>query len=315
MTARPLRVDSVDPSRDAREGLPVAVLLFSASMWGLAWWPLKAFAAEGLSGPLLALLTYGAVGMVGLPWLWRERAGWRPETRWLLLIAILGGWGNAAFVSAMVLGDVVRVMLLFYLAPVWSVLGGRVFLGEAVSRRRGAAVVLALAGAFLVVGGFKAFDSPLSAADLLALSAGMGFAGNNVVSRAAQAISTVSKTVSLCIGCGLIALLMLVVAGPPSAAWPAPTLPLGVALVAYSFGGLLLVTATWQWSVTRLEAGRSGVIAIAELGVALVTASLIGGERLTPHEWLGGALIMAAALLEATDTATPSPSHRTEESA
>ena len=133
--------------------LPVAVLLFSSSVWGLSWLPLKAFAEHGLSGPLLALLTYGLVGLVGLPWLWRERALWLRDKRLLLALVVLGGWGNASFVSALVLGDVVRVMLLFYLAPVWSVLGGRLFLGEAVSLRRAGAVALALIGAFLVVGG------------------------------------------------------------------------------------------------------------------------------------------------------------------
>ncbi|HET7792579.1 MAG TPA: EamA family transporter, partial [Rhizobacter sp.] len=114
---------------------PVAVLLFSATLWGLSWWPLKGFAAVGLGGPVLVLLTYGVVGALGLPWLLRERGAWHGEGRHLLLLALVGGWANAAFVSALVLGDVVRVMLLFYLSPVWSVLGGRIFLGERLSRR------------------------------------------------------------------------------------------------------------------------------------------------------------------------------------
>ena len=285
--------------------LPVFVLLFSSVLWGLSWWPLKAFAAAGLSGPMLALLTYGAVGLAGLPWLLRERPQWQPQARLLLTLALIGGWGNAAFVSAMVIGDVVRVMLLFYLAPVWSVLGGLLVLGEAVSRRRAAAVVLALAGAFLVVGGVDALAAPWSAADLLALSAGLGFAGNNIVSRAAQAVPTASKTVALCLGCAIASGLLLVRVGTPLA-WPSPALIGGLAV--YAFGGLLLVTATWQWSVTRLEAGRSGVIAIAELFTAVLSATLIGNEHLLPREWFGGALIAAAALLEATDSGTsPQP--------
>ncbi len=281
--------------------LPVAVLLFSSSMWGLSWLPLKAFAEHGLSGPWLALLTYGLVGLAGLPWLWRERALWLKDKPLLLALVVLGGWGNAAFVSAMVLGDVVRVMLLFYLAPVWSVLGGRIFLGESVSPRRAGAVALALIGAFLVVGGFSVLDAPLSAADVLALTAGMGFAGNNIVSRAAQAMPTATKTVGLCIGCALMALLMiLVVPGAPMVAMPSAGVIAG--LLAYSLLGLALVIVTWQWSVTRLEAGRSGVIAIAELLVAMLTATLIGDEVMLPREWLGAALIVAAAVLEATDS-------------
>ena len=41
----------------------------------------------------------------------------------LVLLALVGGWGNTAYVTALVQGDVVRVMLLFYLLPAWSVLG------------------------------------------------------------------------------------------------------------------------------------------------------------------------------------------------
>jgi drug/metabolite transporter (DMT)-like permease len=127
------------------------ILVFASSVWGLTWWPLKSFAAQGLSGPLLAAVTYGLAGLLGLPFIIAQRKHWRTQTTLLVWIALVGGWGNTAFVSAIVLGDVVRVMLLFYLAPVWSVLGGRLLLGERVSSRRAFAVVLSLAGAFLVV--------------------------------------------------------------------------------------------------------------------------------------------------------------------
>lgn len=294
--------------------LPITVLLFSASLWGLSWWPLKGFAAAGLPGPLLSLLTYGSVGLVGLPLLLRERARWRSEAGLLVLLMLVGGWANTAFVNALMLGDVVRVMLLFYLAPVWSVLGGRLFLGEVISRRRAAAVGLALGGIFLVVGGFSAWGAPLSTADLLAVSAGMAFAGNNIVSRAAQAIPMRSKTIAVFVGCGFASLLMMQLLGTGSgtaarSAWPEPSIGLVCALAAYAFGWLLLATATWQYGVTHLEAGRSGVILIAELLVALVSASLIGSEHLAPREWAGSVLIALAALLEATDQSADTSSH------
>jgi drug/metabolite transporter (DMT)-like permease len=294
----------------------VWVLLFSSSLWGLTWWPLKSFAAAGLSGPLLAMLTYGFAGLVGLPWLLRQRPQWRAQARLLFWIALVGGWGNTAFVSAMVLGDVVRVMLLFYLAPVWSVLGGRLFLGERVSGRRALAVTLSLGGAFLVVGGMAAFTAPPSAADLLAVTAGLAFSGNNILARKAQDVPVYSKTTGLLLGCGLTSALMLgamavLGAAPlsvPSASAFSPRLL--VLLGLFSLLWMALVTFTWQWSVTRLEAGRSGVIAIAELVVALLSATLSGFETMTTTEYIGAALIACAALLEATDNpAISSPDH------
>lgn len=288
----------------------VWVLLFSASLWGLTWWPLKSFASHGLSGPMLALLTFGLAGLAGLPWLIRQRSQWRAHSSLLLWIALIGGWGNTAFVSALVIGDVVRVMLLFYLIPMWSVLGGRLFLNEQVSPRRGAAAALSLAGAFLVVGGPRAFDAPPSMADLLAISAGLAFSGNNILARKAQGIPSASKSVGLLLGCAATSALMLGVmalldyASPPLASVAfSPALLL--ALAAFSLLWMTLLTFSWQWSVTRLEAGRSGVISIAELVVALLTATWFGGEQMGWLDGAGAALIGLAAILEATDNPTP----------
>lgn len=271
--------------------------------------PLKAFAAYGLSGPLLAGVAFGLAGLVSLPLLLREHRQWRRSLGLLVLLALVGGWGNTAYVSALVMGDVVRVMLLFYLLPAWSVLGGWLFLDEQVSRRRGGAVALALGGAFLVVGGLAAFDTPFSVADAMAVSAGMGFAGNNIIARHAQGIPTASKTVVLFLGCALSALpLALWMDGSVAADVLTSLTPAVLAwLVAYAVGWLGLVTATWQWSVTRMEAGRAGVISIAELVVALLAATLVGGERMTLLECMGGLMIAVAAVLEATDSAASTP--------
>jgi drug/metabolite transporter (DMT)-like permease len=51
--------------------------------------------------------------------------------------------------------------------------------------------------------------------------------------------------------------------------------------------------------VTHLESSRAGVILLAELVVAVLTALWFGGESLTPMGWAGGALIATAALVEA----------------
>lgn len=283
-----------------RSRLALLLLFFSASLWGLTWWPVKNFAAAGLSGPWLTLLSYGPVGLAGLVLLWRERAAWQRQLGFFLLLGLVGGWANTAFINALLLGDVVRVMLLFYLSPVWSVLGGRLFLGEKVGPRRLLAVVLALAGLWCVIGGAAAFDAPLSTADLLALSAGLAFAGNNLISRATQSVPMLSKTVVVFFGCGVVSAATVGWQHLPA---PAITASLGLALLAYGFVWMLLATATWQYGVTHLESGRAGVILITELVVAVLTVTWFGGEQMLPRIWLGGLLIAAATLIEATDNA------------
>ena len=51
-----------------------------------------------------------------------------------------------------------------------------------------------------------------------------------------------------------------------------------------------------------MEAGRSSIIIIMELITAVVSATLIAGERMSVPEMLGGVLILSAALIEALRT-------------
>ena len=112
-----------------RSAPAVAALLAERPVPGLTLLPLKYFAIHGLGGVALTLVAHGGVGLLGLPLIWLQRAPWRPQAPLLLLICLLGGTANLCFVNALMHGEAVRAMLLFYLAPMWSVLGGTLFWG------------------------------------------------------------------------------------------------------------------------------------------------------------------------------------------
>ncbi|MFN4004329.1 MAG: DMT family transporter [Hylemonella sp.] len=287
----------------------VALLFFSATLWGLSWWPLKQFAAQGLGGAMLALLAYGPVAAAGLLVLWRQRLQWRPAAARLLALGLIGGSANVAFVAALMQGEVVRVMLLFYLSPVWSVLGARLFLGEAVGRRRLLAVALALAGLAAVLGEGWAWAAALTPTDGLALWAGLAFAGNNLLARATPGVPLGSKTAAVFAGAAIAAAMLLAAGGGAAAALPAAS-AVGAAL-AYGVGWLGLAMVTWQYGVTHLQTGRAAVILLTELVVAVASSVAMGEEPLTLRLAVGALLIGLAAWLEASDEAAdPVPGKR-----
>lgn len=276
--------------------LPLTVLFAASFMWGLAWLPLKQLERLGLSGIALTFIACGAAAALLVPRFVRERAHWRGETRWLLAIAVLGGYANLAFTVAMIYGEVVRVMVLFYLLPVWGVLGGKLFLGEHLDALRATAVAAALAGALLILGGFDVLRGAVSWTDLLAVTCGLTFAGNNLVFRARQTIPVASKTAAMLFGATLLAAALLVAGGQP---WPDTSAFGWLAAAGYGLAWLLVATLGTQFGVTHMEAGRASIIIILELVTAVVSAVLIGGERMSPAEMAGGALILAAAVIEA----------------
>jgi drug/metabolite transporter (DMT)-like permease len=275
---------------------PVVALVGSSVMWGGMWWPLKQINALGIGGIPLVICAFGAASLLLLPILALQRRSWTGDGRFLLLIALLGGYANIAYTEALIYGEVVRVMVLFYLVPVWGVLGGRLFLGERIDWIRGLGVVLALSGAFIILGGFKVLAGRIAWTDLLAVTCGMAFAGNNLVFRARQAPPVSSKVAAMLLGTAVLALPLVLLIREP---WPQVAPSSWGWVAAYGIAWMLVATAATQWAVTHMEAGRASTLIILELVTAVVSATLIGGERMGPGEWFGSVLVIAAALLEA----------------
>lgn len=275
------------------------ILVAASIMWGLSWLPLKALNQMGIEGIPLTFIAYGAITLVLLPLLIMQRERWRGEGRWLLLIAVLGGYANIAFTCAMIYGEVVRVMVLFYLLPVWGVLGGRIFFGEKIDAARAMAVTIALTGAFLVLGGFNAFDGRISWSDGLALSASITFGANNLLFRARQAAPVPIKVAAMLIGCFVIAAVLVIA---QIQAWPESITTNWFYVALFGIGFILVATTGTQWGVTHMEAGRASIIIILELVTAVISAMLIGGETMNTMEIMGGLMILSAAVIEARRT-------------
>jgi len=285
------------PYPSVRPLYPVLVLLVASVAWGLTWIPLKHFAGFGLRGVNVTLVGHGSVGALALFWLGYRRANWRHAWPALLLLATFGGLANLAFASAIVSGDVVRVMVLFYLLPAWGVLGGWLLLGERVDTLRKLTVVGALVGAFLILGGVSVLSQRPSLVDVLAVVSGMALALHNVLFRKLGSVTVPDKVATMFVGCLMWAVPLTLLGvqslpgGVPSAIW--------LELVTFGLVWVFAATVGTLWGVAHMQAGKSSVLIIMELVTAVASAALINGARLQPIEWFGGVMIVAAAFLEA----------------
>src|ERR1700748_1279290 len=133
-----------------RSAGPVLALLVNAFVWGVSWWPFRHLQAMGLHPLWATTLVYvlSAAPMVpGRPAALRQLA--TQPVLWLIFLG--SGATNATFNWAVSIGDVVRVVLLFYLMPLWSLLLARVILKEKLTPGSVVRVAMALAGAALVL--------------------------------------------------------------------------------------------------------------------------------------------------------------------
>ena len=275
--------------------MPVAGILSGALVWGLIWYPFRVLQMSGISGPLATLITYALAMLFGafmLPRVWRElpRAGW-----WAVLLVFSAGWANFGYVLAMLHGEVMRVLLLFYLAPVWTILFSYWLLNERLNRYGYSVIALSMGGAFIMLWEPKlGIPFPKNISEWTGLSAGMGFALSNVVSRRAAHLSVEAKSVSIWFGTAALTAPLLWWQGGweigeiAAQSWLILCL-LGIALCACSFAV--------QYGVTHMPANRATLLFLFELVVAAIASYFLAHEAMGLREWIGAALIISATLL------------------
>ena len=276
--------------------LPVLGLLFGASMWGLIWYPYRLLQDDGVGGVVSSLASYAIPLVLALPFFWPHLKPARPYLGWLALLGLAAGWTNMGYVLAVIGGEVMRVVLLFYLAPVWTVIFSRWLLGERLSVWGWLIMVFSFAGALTMLwpqGG--GLPLPANQAEWIALSAGATFALANVVTRKLNEADIWAKSLAVWGGVTVVALVALMAesrpfefaAGAAASVW---LLLLGVGLC------IGLMTVAVQYGLTHTPANQAIIIFLFELVVAAFASWFLANEALTLREWLGGVLIIAGSL-------------------
>lgn len=271
----------------------VAIMLFGSTLWGLYWWPLRELGRGGLPGLwAIALVYLGATA--GFGWMARGLLGELRRHRLRVLgIGISATIAGISFSLGMIHGEVARVMILFYLSPVWAVVLARVLLHERLLPATIPALVLAIIGAGLLL--WPAEGRPLdgfSGADVLGLVSGLGFAFTNLQLRAGTTVPARLKNLAVCFLVPPVAIALAL-------ALRIPANPFVPSLVAGFLVGLIwmtAMTAATQYGISRLALQRSSVLLLWELVVGAVSAALLAGEGLTPMEIAGGLCIVLAGL-------------------
>jgi drug/metabolite transporter (DMT)-like permease len=273
-------------------------LLLNALVWGLSWWPLREMQALGLHPLWSSGLIFGlALGVLSLwkPTAWQQLR--HTPALWTLMIA--AGLTNVGFNWAVATGDVVRVVLLFYVMPAWSIPIAWWVLGERPTRGALWRLALALVGVALVL---KTPDTPWpwpeSASDYLALMGGASFAWTNALLRRHHDTPSGARMIAMFAGGTALSLGLAVVwVGlghthlPPDLSWWPYALGLGLTFLASNLA--------LQYGAARLSAHTTALVMLSEVVFAALSSVALGVSELSARTLIGGGLIVLAAALSA----------------
>ena len=133
---------AVSPLSGRKDLLPSLGIVAAGVLWGLFWLPIRALGDLGLEGSWPGAIVFAVSAVILVPMLafrWRYFCRyWRA----LVICGLFSGTAFACYATSLLITDVVRTILLFYLSPIWATLLGILLLGERLTFTRGTALVL-----------------------------------------------------------------------------------------------------------------------------------------------------------------------------
>ncbi len=273
-------------------------LLINALIWGLSWIPFKWFAANEIHPLWATALMYGIASTLML-YRCKKQLTHAFKNSALLQLGLTSGLTNACFNTAITFGDVIRVVLLFYLMPIWAILLSRWLLKEKLNTISFIKIILGLSGAFIITGGHEYLSNtlPTEPADWLAVLGGFLFALNNVLLKRNAEIPSPLPTLGMICGTGFISLMLAIILtffGQIKIAYVVNFSSI-IMLIIWSLL-FIIANSCLQYGASRLPAVLTAVLMLSEIFFGGFSAWILNESNLGTKELLGGFLIFLAAI-------------------
>lgn len=291
---------------------PHAAILLSALLWGTMWIPLREMNEFGVSGAAATTASFLFGLVVLLPYaLVKARrilaGGWPlAAAGFFLAVAV------AFYAEGMVRGEVARVLLLFYLTPVWSTLLARLMLKQPITRRRVATIVLGLAGMAVILGGEMGVPVPRGVADWMGLASGIAWGLAMVYIQRTASRRYFDRIFAAFIFLAPVYYLMTLLPGSRVSVGMEGALltDWAMMLVALALIWMVPVIGLTVYGASRLDPGRVAIFLMLEIVIGLASAAWLLDEPFGAREIIGATLIIAAMLAEVVRQDSPTVSRK-----
>lgn len=278
-------------------------IFFCASIWGLFWIPLRYFDEAGVYSLWAVAYINFAASLIALPVAFLFGKFDRTQLKLLFIMGLGMGAANVFYFAGIILSDVIRVIFLFYLLPIWATLFSKFLYNIPIGRTRMFALLFALAGIWLLLGA-GGWPLPQNLGDVFGILAGMFWALGLTMMRGQAELDALVVSASAL----FFAFLMAIVLGTimhslvPNLqpAIPSFETTFAIFLPVMAFGIIVLWTTMYGqlWGAKYVATTTAALLTMSEILAATLSTALLDASNLHWLSWAGAGLIMVAILID-----------------
>lgn len=281
---------------------PNLTVIVSCFFWGSYWIPLRYIDSDSNGSLWPIFFSFLLLSLLLLKPLVKTFYVIFYERNYFFFLGCLFAATGITFYSESLLrGEIAKVVVLFYLCPIWGTIFAKIFLGNKLTLKRLLSIILGIIGLEIMVGIEKGIIFPTSVVEWIALSAGLSWALGMTLFHLAKSTSGFEKTALTALIIPFVFLALCLVPDGRTLEMPNQLISVKVIylwMILFAVVWLLPSILLTYFSVEVLDPGRINILLAFEVAVGFISASLLTNEIIGLRECLGALFVVSACFVD-----------------
>ena len=281
---------------------PNLAVIFASFFWGTYWIPLRSINQDSDKSVWPLALSFLLVSIILFkPLITSVKKQIHNKDLYFILGNISSALAIALYSESLLRGEIAKVVLLFYLCPIWGTILAKIVLHQSFNIQRYLSLILGIIGLEIILKIDKGIFLPTTLVEWMALSAGFTWALGMTFFHLSKTTKEIEKTSCTSLLIPIFFLFLALIPGGRETEivninFSSNILLLWIVLFAIIW--LLPSIFLTYISVEILDPGRINILLMFEVIIGITTAAILTNEVIGLREIIGAIFIISAGAIE-----------------
>ena len=281
---------------------PNITVVISCLFWGTYWIPLRLIDKSNNGSVWPICISFLLLSIILIKPLLRSfNIVFIHKNYYFFIGCLFAAIGISLYSESLLRGEIAKVVVLFYLCPIWGTIFARIILHQSFTIKRICSIILGLIGLEIIIGVEEGIFFPSAIVEWIALLAGLTWAMSTTFFHLADTTHGVEKTSLTSFLIPFLFLLLCFIPGGRNIGLANNLLsihPIYIWMILFAVIWLLPSILLTYFSVEVLDPGRLNILLAFEVVVGFLSAALLTEEVISYREYLGAVFVITACFVD-----------------
>ena len=281
---------------------PNLTVIVSCLFWGTYWIPLRSIDSVNSGSVWPLFLSFLLLALIlAKPLIKSITNIFINKNYFFLAGCFFAALGISLYSESLLRGEIAKVVVLFYLCPIWGTIFARFILNHSFTIKRIFSIILGIIGLEIIVGFDKGIILPSTTVEWIAILAGLMWAMSMTLFNLANTTSGIEKTSLTAFLIPFVYLFLCFIPDGRNLAIPYSLLsihPIYIWMILFAIIWLLPSILLTYFSVEVLDPGRINILLAFEVAVGFLSSALLTSEIIGFREYIGAIFVVSACFVD-----------------